>query len=78
MPIATLGGAEFFRHEEPLRALVGARSGRNYRLGDVVEVRLAEAAPFAGALRFEMISDGRTRRLALPPAGRRAARRNRV
>ena len=78
VPIATLGGAEFFRHEESLRALVGARSGRNYRLGDVVEVRLAEAAPFAGALRFEMISDGRTRRLALPPAGRRAARRNRV
>ena len=76
VPISTLGGGEFFHHEESLRALVGARSGRNYRLGDIVDVRLAEAAPFAGALRFEMISDGRARRLALPPAGRRAARRN--
>jgi ribonuclease R len=29
-----------------------------HRLGDVVEVRLVEAAPVAGALRFELLSDG--------------------
>ncbi|HEY4204728.1 MAG TPA: ribonuclease R, partial [Xanthobacteraceae bacterium] len=27
-------------------------------LGDVVEVRLVEAAPVAGALRFELLSEG--------------------
>jgi ribonuclease R len=30
-----------------------------YRLGDVVDVRLVEAAPVAGALRFELLSEGR-------------------
>ena len=29
-----------------------------HRLGDVVEVRLVEAAPVAGALRFELLSEG--------------------
>jgi ribonuclease R len=29
-----------------------------YRLGDLVEVRLVEAIPTAGALRFEMLSEG--------------------
>jgi len=31
-----------------------------YRLGDPVEVRLVEAIPTAGALRFEMLSEGRS------------------
>jgi ribonuclease R len=30
-----------------------------HRLGDVVDVRLVEAAPIAGALRFELLSEGR-------------------
>jgi ribonuclease R len=38
---------------------VGERSGESYRLGDRVDVRLVEANPAAGALRFEMMSDGR-------------------
>ncbi len=54
VPAATIG-TEFYRYEEGLHALVGSRSGETYRLGDTVSVRLAEAAPFAGALRFEMI-----------------------
>jgi ribonuclease R len=29
-----------------------------HRLGDVVDVRLVEAAPVAGALRFELLSEG--------------------
>jgi ribonuclease R len=57
VPAASLGG-EYFRFEESARALVGARSGETFRLGDEVEVKLVEAAPFAGALRFEMISEG--------------------
>jgi ribonuclease R len=58
VPISTLG-AEFFEHHEGAHALVGARSGLGYRLGDVVKVRLVEAIPTAGALRFEMLSEGR-------------------
>ncbi len=61
IPAATLGN-DFFRYDEALRALIGSRSGETHRLGDRIEVRLAEAAPFAGALRFEMLSEGRRRR----------------
>jgi ribonuclease R len=58
IPAATLGN-EYFRYNETGHALVGDASGETYRLGDPVTVRLIEAAPVAGALRFEMLSDGR-------------------
>ena len=48
------------------------RTGETFRLGDTVEVRLAEAAPFAGALRFEIVSKGRYTK---PATGKRGARR---
>ncbi len=54
IPAATLGD-DFFRYEETLHALVGARTGETLRLGDGVTVRLVEAAPVAGALRFELV-----------------------
>ncbi len=38
---------------------MGQRTGESFRLGDQVKVRLVEALPFAGALRFEMLSEGR-------------------
>ncbi|MBW0002392.1 MAG: ribonuclease R [Hyphomicrobiales bacterium] len=57
IPAATLGG-EYFRFKQAEHALVGDRSGASFRLGDPVTVRLVEAAPVAGALRFEMLSDG--------------------
>jgi len=60
IPAATLGN-DFFRFDEKLHALIGSRSGETHRLGDVVEVKLIEAAPFAGALRFELLSAGRMR-----------------
>ena len=41
-----------------MHALIGDRSGETYRLGDRVTVRLVEAAPVAGALRFELLSEG--------------------
>jgi ribonuclease R len=53
LPMRSLG-AEFFRHDEKRHALVGDRSGTTYRLGDMVRVRLAEAAPLTGGLRFEL------------------------
>ncbi|MCJ2098269.1 ribonuclease R [Methylobacterium sp. E-046] len=60
VPVSQLG-ADYFRHEEGRHALVGERTGETFRLGDRVEVRLVEAAPVAGALRFELLSEGRTR-----------------
>jgi ribonuclease R len=56
VPIRTLG-TEYFQYDEGRHALVGTRSGAMHRLGDVVEVRLVEAAPVAGALRFELLSE---------------------
>jgi ribonuclease R len=57
IPIRTLG-TEYFNYDETRHALVGSRSGAMHRLGDVVDVRLVEAAPVAGALRFELLSEG--------------------
>jgi ribonuclease R len=76
IPAATLG-ADYFRFDEGARALVGARTGETFRLGDKVEVKLVEAAPFAGALRFEMLSEGRASKGARGnsrPARREAAK----
>jgi len=55
LPIRSLG-LEFFRHDEKRHALVGDRSGTIYRLGEIVRVRLAEAAPLTGGLRFDLIN----------------------
>jgi ribonuclease R len=53
-------GREYFYHDEARHALVGEDTGLAYRLVDPVEVRLVEAIPTAGALRFEMLSEGRS------------------
>ncbi|SON56469.1 Ribonuclease R [Hartmannibacter diazotrophicus] len=58
VPASTLG-ADFYAYDEPSRALIGNRSGETFRMGDVVDVKLVEVAPLAGALRFEMLSNGR-------------------
>ncbi|NLS19806.1 ribonuclease R [Rhizobium sp. P40RR-XXII] len=74
IPISTLG-SDYFIYDEAHQALTGERTGLGYRLGDDVSVRLAEAVPLAGALRFEMLSEGRP----MPTAVRsfhKAARRN--
>jgi ribonuclease R len=62
-------GHEYFYHDEVRQALVGEDTGLGYRLGDTVEVRLVEAIPTAGALRFEMLSEGRS--LGARPKGAR-------
>ena len=66
IPIRSLG-TEYFNYDEGRHALVGSRSGAMHRLGDVVDVRLVEAAPVAGALRFELLSEGQI----LPRGGKR-------
>jgi ribonuclease R len=58
IPARTIG-TEYFRFHEERHALIGGTSGETYRLGDPVTVKLVEAAPLAGALRFELISEGR-------------------
>ena len=60
VPVSSLQG-DFYNHMETLHALVGKRSGETFSLGDTVEVRLVEAIPSAGALRFEMLSAGKKR-----------------
>ncbi|MGF0536396.1 ribonuclease R [Agrobacterium sp. ES01] len=58
IPISTLG-KDYFIYDEAHQALSGEKTGLGYQLGDVVEVKLVEAIPLAGALRFEMLSEGR-------------------
>ncbi|QIB36002.1 ribonuclease R [Ancylobacter pratisalsi] len=57
IPASTLG-QDYYRYDEARHALIGDQSGEMHRLGDRVEVKLIEAAPVAGALRFELISEG--------------------
>jgi ribonuclease R len=65
IPARTIGD-DYFRHEEAMHAMVGSRSGETLRLGDRVTVSLVEAAPVAGALRFELLSSGRRSQDAAP------------
>ena len=65
IPARTIGD-DYFRYEEAMHAMVGSRSGETHRLGDRVTVKLAEAAPVAGALRFELLSEGRRSGGAVP------------
>ncbi len=79
---ARLIGGEYFRYYEARHALIGDSTGETYRLGDRVSVRLAEAAPVAGALRFELLTPGRiesqrTRPRAVPDRERSRDRRPR-
>ncbi len=69
VPARTIGD-EYFRYDEKGHAMVGSRSGETYRLGDPVTVKLVEAAPVAGALRFELLSEGRAGRPNRPRAAR--------
>ena len=56
VPVSTLG-TEYFIHDDRAHALVGERSGRRWRLGAEVQVRLREATPITGGLLFEMLSE---------------------
>lgn len=71
IPASTLGG-DYYRYDEAGHALIGERTGESWRLGDRVHVKLVEAAPVAGALRFELLSEGR--RVTSGRFGKRAPR----
>lgn len=76
VPISTLG-TDYFLYDEAHQALTGEKTGLGYQLGDTVQVRLAEAVPLAGALRFDMLSPGRKMPVgsrSFHKAGRRTSR----
>jgi ribonuclease R len=56
IPIRSLG-SDFFHHDEKAQALVGQRTRVRYGMGDVLAVKLVEAAPITGGLRFSL-ADG--------------------
>src|SRR5690606_39011607 len=67
VPVSSLG-REYFRYEEGARALIGESTGQRYAVGDFLDLRLAEANPLTGALKFEVLdSDG----AAVEPRGAR-------
>jgi ribonuclease R len=47
-------GQEYFRYDEAARTLVGDESGETYRVGQRLTLRLADANPVSGSLRFEL------------------------
>lgn len=74
VPISTLDD-DYYEFDEAAMALVGRRSSTGFRLGDTVEVRLVEAIPTAGALRFEMLSPGTKMRRPPHKASRQSGKR---
>jgi ribonuclease R len=53
VPVSTLGH-EYFRYDEASHALEGEATGTRYTSGMRLKLRLAEANPISGALRFEV------------------------
>jgi len=64
-------GQEYFRYDEAARALVGDESGDTYRVGQRLTLRLEEANPVSGSLRFGLTEGSYGR-------GAAAVRRDRV
>ncbi|RDE09808.1 ribonuclease R [Pelagibacterium lacus] len=71
VPVSSLG-QDYFRYFEDQQAVIGERTGERFRIGDKVDVRLLEAAPMAGALRFEVLSQGERVKAPGPLRGRRS------
>jgi len=53
VPAAILG-SEYFRYDEKARALIGDDTGTTFRQGQKIELKLSEANPASGALKFEL------------------------
>ena len=53
VPVSTIG-EEYFRYDEKAQQLVGEDTGTAYRLGQKLRLRIAEANPVSGSLRFEL------------------------
>jgi ribonuclease R len=86
IPMSQLG-PERFHFDEAAQTIEGLSSGRVFKLGDRHDVRIADANPISGGLRFELVDAGpaaRPLRAPRPRAGKprrpplpRGARNNR-
>jgi ribonuclease R len=56
VPVSTLG-SDYYRYEESSQSLVGDDSGERFSPGQRLKLRLVEANPVSGGLRFEL-ADG--------------------
>ena len=72
VPVSTLGD-DYYRFDEAARTLTGDATGTVYAAGQTIQLRLAEANPISGALRFELSEGGSssTQRPPRPVMGRR-------
>jgi ribonuclease R len=66
-------GREYFRYDEKGQRLVGDHSGEEFTLGQRLPLRLVEANPVSGALRFELV-DGKGSAGGSSDDGRRSDR----
>jgi ribonuclease R len=57
VPVSRLPG-DYYVHDESRHALVGERSGRTFRLGDTVDVRLTEADGLTGSVVLDLLEGG--------------------
>ncbi|HSQ99421.1 MAG TPA: VacB/RNase II family 3'-5' exoribonuclease [Sphingomicrobium sp.] len=76
VPVSTIG-EEYFRYDQKAQQLIGDDTGTTYRQGQKLKLRIAEADPVSGSLRFELPEEPeggtrpmRERRDRVPP-GRR-------
>jgi ribonuclease R len=71
IPASTIGH-DYYRYHEDQQAMIGQATGERFGLGDAVTVKLVEAAPVAGALRFSLLSDGKVDKVATSNRPRRS------
>jgi ribonuclease R len=57
VPVSTLG-RDYFHYDEASQTLIGEKTRQEYRPGMRLQLRLAEANPISGALRFELPEGG--------------------
>ncbi|MDA0702325.1 MAG: ribonuclease R [Proteobacteria bacterium] len=66
---------DYYDHDEEKHCLVGRATGRRFRLGDPVEVRLREASEVTGSLGFELIAGGSIPEGGAPRTSRKSVRK---
>jgi ribonuclease R len=61
---------DFYTHDEARHALIGRKTRRVFRLGDSLEVRLMEAEPVTGGMRFKLLDAPTNAGTGLKPRGK--------
>jgi len=76
IPMKTLYD-DFYDLDQKAMRLKGRRTGKIYKLGDKIEVRLVEAEKITGALRFEVLGEGSLPQNLMRPTGFRKQKEKR-